>query len=543
METECLDFRSLPDQNPLFLSYLYEFERVQEFYSALPRTDEQWRARVSQVLEQPHFPRRDLVEILERFNRRLGGGDEGRANLHTLLQPDTVAVVTGQQVGLLGGPGYSIYKAATALRLVQRLRQLGFRAVPVFWLAADDSDFEEVRSAWFAVPGQGVVSIRHPDTRIGDHEAAGAIPLTNGADWWQELRGLLNRSIASEAWQDALLEDYVPGSTFREAFARWIHRIFAGHGLIFFDPLLDGYREGLREFFQLAVHRRADLVEALRRRDRQLHDSGFTPQVRVDDSETCLFLWEGLERTKLEFSDGAYRIKGRKGSRYSPGELAAAIGTGAIQVTPNVLLRPLVQDYLFPTAGGVTGPAEIAYFAQVNAIAGWWGQQPVVYPRAAFTIVDRKSRRLLRQYGLEVGEILREPAANLVESMVRAADRQEILQQLDQLREDVSQRLSGLVESINQFDPTVAAKARRTAERMSGGLGRLQRRFVDNTVRRDEVLRRHVEHLVARLKPHGHLQERVLNFAGILAEGGPGFLDMLLSRVEPDRIGHRVVFL
>lgn len=543
MESVCLDFRSLPDQNKLFLRFVYEPESVAAFYTELPRTDEQWRRRVSRVLETPHFPRRDLVDLLSRLNFGLGGGDAVRANLEALRDPGTVTVVTGQQVGLMGGPGFSVYKAATALRLVERLQRLGVRAVPVFWLASDDSDFEEVRTAWFPVPGEGAVRINHPDTRIGDHEAAGAVPLTENPDWWGPLRTLLARCIESERCREGLLEDYQPGRSFREAFARWIHRIFAGRGLIFFDPLVPEYREGLRDFFQTAIRERDAILQRLRQRDRELAAEGYNPQVKIEETESCLFLWEGLERYKLEFSDGRYRVKGRKGLTFSSRELEDKVASGGVTVTPNVLLRPLVQDYLFPTVTGVGGPAEIAYFAQINAIAGIWGQAPVMYPRAAFTVVDRKSRRLLDRYRLDPGRILRSPMETVLEHMVKEQDQAEILASLDALRTELGRGMADLEGRLADIDPTVAARSRRTAEGLDGSLARLHRRFVLNAGRRNDTLRRHVDHLATRLKPNGHLQERVLSFAGLLADGGPGFLDRILGEIDPDKPGHRVVFL
>ncbi len=543
MESVCVDFRKLPDQNPLFLSFLYDFPRVRHFYPALPRTDAEWQARAAKVLERAHYPRRELVELLEPFNLALGGGEAVRRNLQELRDPGAVAVVTGQQVGLLGGPGFSVYKAATALRLVERLRRLGCKAVPVFWLAADDSDFEEVRKAWLTSPDHGVTEISHPDTRDGDHEAAGAVPLTTAPEWWRELEAVLGRSLASPHWRRGLLEDYVPGRSFREAFARWIHRVFDGHGLLFFDPLLDGYRPGLRQFFQVAVHRRAELLHDLRERDRQLEEAGFVSQVRVEDSESCLFLWQSLERAKLEFAEGRYRVKGNRRLSFSPDELVEGIRSGALEVTPNVLLRPLVQDYLFPTVCGVGGPAEIAYFAQVNAIAHHWDQEPLVVPRAAFTVVDRRSGRYLRRYGLDVADVLGSTAGEVLERIVRHGDREEVLVRLDALRAEVESRLADLASRIDRVDPTVAAKARRTAERVGERLFRLRRRFIENVTRRDENVRRHVEHLLGHLRPQGHLQERVLTFAGFLAEGGPRFLADLMACIDPEQVGHRVVFL
>ncbi len=545
MKVECIDYRDLPGQNPLFLDYLYDFGRVSGFYRPLPETSEQWRARADAVLELEHFPRQRLIVLLEQYNRDLGVSGAAVDNLELLSDPSTVAVVTGQQVGLLGGPCYTAYKAATAVDLARRLRGWGIPAVPVFWLAADDSDFDEVCSTQF-VDGEGqLFSVRHPDVRSRDQQMAGTTPIAEWDFWLGPVTGALESGLPSERIREGLLNAYAPHRTFREAFARWISSVFRDEGLILFDPLIEGYRSGLLRLFETAISRRADLVRASLECRSRLRQEGFEPQVMVDESETFLFLIEDEARYKLEASGGEYRVKERPGIRYTPEALLQALSSGDVKLAPNVLLRPLVQDYLFPTVAAVGGPAEVAYFAQVDAIASAFGSEPLVYPRSAFTIVDRKSRRLLEKYQLPVARFLQMSEYELAELLLRGNGRQPVLEKLEELRDSMTGGLrliydGPLSESLENPEIDMTRKAE---SRIRYQIDRVKDRFVANRAQRDTVVRGHLSHLTHHLTPRQKLQERSINFNYFLNEGGPGFIGELIRAVGSECFAHKVLYL
>ena len=545
MKSECIDYRELPNQNPLFLAYFYDFRKVSEFYRPIPQSPEEWRARARSVVERDRFPRDTLVGLLDRFNRDLGASEAALANLDRLADPGTVAVVTGQQVGLFGGPCYTAYKALTAVALVRRLRSWGIPAVPVFWLAADDSDFDEVRSTQFLDGDGELFTVEHPDLRSRSQQMAGTAPIGRRESWLSEAADSLERGLPSASIRDAMLDDYAPQRTFREAFARWISRLFSEQGLIFFDPLIEGYRSGLHSLFETAISRRAELVSAsLERRDR-LRAAGFEPQVQVEESETFLFWIDGLGRYKLESRGGEYRAKDRPKFRYDTDALLRGIGAGEVQVAPNVLLRPLVQDYLFPTIASVGGAAEVAYYAQVNAIAPRFGIEPVMLPRSAFTVVDRKSRRLLDKYDLGVGRVLRLSEREIAEILLVGNARQPVLERLEQLREAVMGNLRAIYEGSagRNMDEPERSMTKNAESRILRQIDKVRDRFVAGGAQRDEVVRRHLLHLTHHLAPRRQLQERCLNFNYVLNDGGPDFIGRLIDEIDPECFAHKVLYL
>jgi bacillithiol biosynthesis cysteine-adding enzyme BshC len=544
MNIESFDYRELPGQNPLFLAYVHEFERISELYKLYPRSPEEWKARVERVQETAvKFPRDILIPELTEFNQSVGASTKTFQNLELLATTDSVAVLTGQQVGLFGGPCYSVYKAATAIRISQFLERLGYKSVPVFWMATDDSDFQEVRSTvWIDNVGE-LAKIEFPDERSTQEQMAGTVALRSVIDRLEELRSYTRTTSSGERISDLLSRAYRPEYNFREAFARWLTEVFEDYGLIVFDPLLPNYRRHLSEFYQIALERREDLITSSFDRKRQLEKLGFSAQVWLEESETFLFLVEGQHRYKLEFHGDRIKVKNREDLEFSVEELLRALGQGELRLSPNVLLRPVLQDYLFPTVASVAGPSEIAYYSQVNAISKFWDREMAIVPRAAFTLVDRKSQRLVRKYRLEVSRVLSAPRLELTEKILREGPQGAIIGRFHALRLELGNQLSELERAISEEDPPVAEMLRKASSKIAYQIDKVNRRFVANQQERQDHLKNHLNHLKSHLLPNDHLQERILNFNYFLSEEGPDLIKRIVEGVEPFSVSHRFMYL
>ncbi len=540
MTIDCLDYRSLPQQNPLFLDFVSRFEPVSPFFNPPPALPEQRARRVEEVLAAPRFPRPELLSALHDFNRGIGAGEKVFDNLRRLESSDAVAAVSGQQVTLFGGPAYSVYKAATAVFLARLLQAEGANAVPVFWLAADDSDFEEVRSSSFFDTSGPVATIRYPESGNRPEQMVGTVPLGAIGRSLSQLQKISADTAFRPETLDALSRAYRPERTFRQAYGAWLSDLFKDYGLIVFDPLSPEVRTRLADFFAVAIERRETIVGDLLRRNEELKSAGYPPQVWIDESESLLFWVDGKNRFKIKFENGRYQVKGRKSVQFTPRELLELAGSEPGRFGANVLLRPILQDYLFPTAIYVGGPAEVAYFAQLNAIAPHWGPRPTIVPRASFTLVDRKSQRLLAKYGLTVQDTLSGSRALLTEKIMRESQTASLLADFDDLRSELEGRLECLALQLKQEDPPLADMLSKAERKILYQIDKVNRRFVLNHEDRVPHLKNHLNHLLNRLLPTGHLQERVINFNQFLAEEGPEFLDSLIERVNPFCFSHRV---
>src|SRR6267143_1150778 len=383
MDCHALAFRQLPHQPKLFLEYLDHFQKVKSFYfhpPAMPAV-----ARAARKLDYPGERRAEVTSILRRQNIDLGAGAETLSNLDRLKE-GAVAVVSGQQVGLFSGPAYSVYKALTAVQIAEELTRGGIPAVPVFWMATEDHDLDEVRTAtWF---DQGkLLRFELPVVETG--RPVGGISLGAQVEPFAREAAELLSSQGSDLLAEYLTESYRPEETYGSAFAKLFTRLFAQQGLILMDPLDQGLHRVATPLYQHALAERDAVNEKLLQRGKDLDRVGFDAQVKVTSRSTLVFyLGEGV-RQVITVSAGKFQ-SGEK--TWTRDELVHLTHAEPGKFSPNALFRPVVQDYLLPTAAYVAGPAEISYFAQSEVIYRHLvGRMPVMLPRAGFTLVDAKA--------------------------------------------------------------------------------------------------------------------------------------------------------
>src|SRR6266571_1564301 len=398
MDFRALSFRQVPHQPKLFLDYLDHFEKVKSFYVHPPAMTAVTRA--ARKLDYPDDRRAEVVSILREQNIALGAGAETLSNLDR-LEKGAVAFVSGQQVGLFSGPAYSVYKALTAVQIAEELTHEGIPAVPVFWMATEDHDLDEVRhTTWF---DQGkLVRFELPvAAEVG--RPVGQIPLGAQIESLVEEAAEMLANQGSDLLAQYLVESYRPEETYGGAFGKLFARLFAQHGLILMDPLDADLHKVAAPLYQHALAERDALNEKLLHRGEDLDRAGFDVQVKVTSRSTLLFYLADGVRQVVTASAGKFQAGEKTWTR---DELVRMTHTEPENFSPNALFRPVVQDYLLPTAAYIGGPAEISYFAQSEVVyRHLLGRMPVMLPRAGFTLVDAKADKLLRRYRLTVEDV------------------------------------------------------------------------------------------------------------------------------------------
>jgi bacillithiol biosynthesis cysteine-adding enzyme BshC len=545
MKVECIDYQQLPDLNPLLPEYLYQYDRVESLYDCPVHLSlEGLKKRADSVLKnQPTFPRDQLVELTLEFNQRVGASQEVFQNLEKLRSSKTLAVVTGQQPGLFGGPAFTVYKALTAVRLAQILNEEGYSAVPVFWLASDDSDFQEVQSTSFFDPAGGLFSVSYPDPQTNSSRMVGTIPLNAVEECFSHLQEKGPKGEFQKEVLQILQDTYPPTNNFREALGAWLSHLFRPYGLVLFDALIPQYKQELGSLFSVAIEKRQEIVQALEGRAEVLKEKGFEPQVRVQDSESLIFWTEGEDRYKLEHGATQYQKRAGTPLQFSEQQLLEELGKQAERFAPNVLLRPIVQDHLFPTVAYVGGPAEVAYYAQICSISPFWNKEMAVFPRVGITLVDRKTQRLLTKYGLEVTDIWQSSPQEISRRIVKGKDPEKILEKLERLQEELRTGLKSLENDIVKIDPTVAEMLGGAEKKILYQIEKIQKRFVTNSQNQQENFGQHLDYLYSHLYPKGRLQERVLSFNQFLSEEGPHLVERLMDVINPFCPSHQVIYL
>src|SRR5579863_1405584 len=544
MESHCLPFREIPHITALFSTFLEEFDRVSSYYAHPPTADG--------ILDSAHEVRLDpetrraVVEILREQNARFGAGEDARANLDRLAA-GAVAIVTGQQVGLFSGPLYSFFKAVSAIRFAEEITRRGVDAVPVFWLATEDHDLAEVdHSVWRTRSGLTRYELPHtPEVegkRVGEIVFGQAIA-TVCEEASASLEGPFAGKIAS-----TLRESYTPSDTYGSGFGKLLARVLAGRGIIFIDPLNARLHRFASNVFRRALHDADELRSALEARSKELESNGFHAQVKVAPGSTLLFFNVDGRRHPVRGHDGKF-IAGD--SEFSLDDLHAAIESTPEAVTPSVLLRPVVQDSLLPTAAYIGGPAEVAYLAQAQVVyKKIFGRMPAILPRSSFTLVEPPVARVLSKYGLDLRDVFRGP------QHVRAALEQKAIpnalaRRFESDEEKLRAMLKSYADSIEKLDQTLLGTLEAIEEKMLYQFTKLKEKVGRAENFRTGVLDDHQAAVFDSLYPNHELQERTLSALPFLALYGPELLDELtrLSSI-PDSTGgrsctrqHHILFL
>ncbi|TAN24247.1 MAG: bacillithiol biosynthesis cysteine-adding enzyme BshC [Acidobacteria bacterium] len=486
----------------LFRDYLFAFDRVAKFYPAGAAFDFAALARQAKARRYSDETRRAVAEDLSRQN------PEQREMVARFAQNGTVAILTGQQVGLLGGPLLSLHKAMTAVRIAERLREQGTDAVPIFWMATQDHDLAEVNQAWVLDSGSGLHRLSATFAAEANGQPTGEVRLE------ESIGGVIDEAerCTSGDWS-AVRAAYRPGATLGEAFGELLRGWFAAWGLLVFDPRQAPGAQGLwGPYYLEAFDRQPELAAKLGERAAALTAAGYHVQVEQTAAASMLF---------LEMAQGRLGVR-RSGDRWMLGEeqiageeLRRRIADAPGRVTPAALLRPVLQDVAFPTVAHVVGPAETAYLAQSAVLYQALGvTQPVAWPRARVTLLDAKAQRLLQKYDLGLDDLRETPAADL---LARRALPEGVEQRVVAMRAGMTEGFAQLQRELEQLDPTLLDAAKGAAQKIEHQLTQMETRVARSLARRSGELQAQAQHLDGSLFPNREPQERVLAGAGWLA--------------------------
>lgn len=545
LRVESLPFDRIPHQSKLFLDYLNDPLALRKFYPSAVRFHHELQARAPEVLAAHQTDRKALCDSLLEMNSHWGAGKETLANIELLREADCVAVVSGQQAGLLTGPLYTIYKAISAVKLAGCLRQRNTKAVPVFWIATEDHDFPEVAAAEFIGRDCRLASVEVPESLHREGTPVGQVVLDETIT--QVLDQLFKRLPTSEFIPDLqklLRESWKPGVSYGDAFARMMTGLLGNYGLVFLDPMQPALKRLAAPLYAQAVRNATDIAVALESRSRELEAAGYHAQVLASATSFPLFIHDdtGARHAMARIEDGRYQAKNSEVA-YTIDELAQLAISEPEKFSPNVTLRAVVQDYLLPTIAYYGGAAEVAYFAQTAEVYRLL-QRPVtpILPRSSLTMIERNTVRILERYGLALEDLFEGPEAVLkrvVEEYLGA----ETANQFHKTEASVNTELDELREKLKEVDATLADALETGRRKINYQLEGLRTRFHRAQMSRDEAAQRQIERAFEQLYPHKELQERHINITSLLARHGRYCVDWIYTAVNLGSNEHQVVFL
>jgi len=533
-----VDIRRFPWIRRLATDYAFAYDRVRPFFAGDPATPGAWADAISRTQAHLRAPA-ELARLLADQQERRGAPPAARAAAADLAHPQTVAIVTGQQAGLFGGPIFTLLKALTAMKLAAEVsRDHGVRVVPIFWIDAEDHDWPEV-SGCTVLDAELV-----PHTiRLADLDGAGDLPIARltldaGIDAAHAaLADALPATEFTPALLDSLRAAYQPGVGMAEAFGRLLEQVLGPHGLVVYDSSDPAAKPLAQDVFAREIANAGTTASLAAKAGQALAALGYHAQVTPGDGSLSLFYLNG-GREAVKYQGDTAMVGDERRPLLA---LVEEARTAPAHFSPNVLLRPLVQDTIFPTICYIAGPNELAYLGQLRDVYEHFGvPMPLMYQRATATIVDSAAVRFLSKYEVPL-EALRRQDESVLNQLLEDQLPPSVEQALTDAAEILSQRMQAVATVVPQIDPTLAGAVRSTERRMEQDLRTLHGKVIQAAKRRDETLRRQFHRAQGQAFPHGHPQEREVGLVWLLNRYGPAVVDRLLETLPLEMGRHWVL--
>ena len=532
-----VDIRRFPWIRRLATDYAFDHANLARFFAGDPATPRAWAEAIQRRHTHTARPA-DVARVINAQQQRRGAPPAALASAARLADSKTVAIVTGQQAGLFGGPLFTLLKAATTMKLAERIgREHDVAVVPVFWIDAEDHDWAEVSGCTVLDGDLAPHTIKLADLPGAGHLPVGRLVLDDRVG---HAIDALQATLPHTEFSASLIDDartaYRTGATMSESFGRLLETILGPHGLVVYDAADPAAKPLARQVFEHELAHPGLTAELAARAGQGLVEAGYHAQVTPHEGAVSLFhLNGGREAIRVT---GDHALIGDR--TVALAALIEELATAPQHFSPNVLLRPIVQDTLFPTICYVAGPNELAYLGQLREVYAHFGvPMPLIYQRATATIADSATLRFLNKYDMPL-ESLQPQGEAVLNHLLQEQLPPAVEHALASVAELIDERMAALAAAVPQIDPTLEGTVKSTLGRMQHDLHTLHTKVIQAAKRRHETLRRQFQRSQSLTFPNGQPQERELGFIWFSNRYGPALVDRLLEDL-PLEMGHHWV--
>jgi bacillithiol biosynthesis cysteine-adding enzyme BshC len=542
-----LPYNNLPDFNNLFLDYIDEFEKVKKYYKYNYRDDNEFLnaliKKKNTYLKDSDFTREDLCKTLTTQNKFFNSTEKTYENIELLKSSNTFAIVTGQQVGLMTGPLYTILKALNAIQLANKLNHKfkDYNFVPVFWLEAEDHDFLEVNNINLLTKENEVKFIQYFGLE-GEQEKyvkpTGTIVLDEKIDEFKdEIRNNLVETDFTETVFDYINRSYKAGIDLKTAFARLLNYFLKDEGLIFIDPSEKDLKKPLISIFKKELSSYPALCEKVIISSAEMEHE-YDPVIKPKPIN--LFYTHNGNRYLIEPKDGeSYGLKNSR-QKFSRDEMLLALNANPELFSPNVLLRPVCQDTILPTIAYVGGPSEVAYFAQIkDAYEFFETPMPVIYPRTSITIIEKRVETFLEKNKLKIPDLFhpKDTARRMVEKFSEMNIEELFSSYVDELNAIFYQ----FKQKLELIDKNLVNTLDKKDQQYKDSLSVLKEKFLTSYLNQNEIVTKQLNKILSVIFPENTLQERSLNIIYFLNKYGMDFIQHLKDNINIEDFTHQFI--
>ncbi len=534
----------IDEKPPLFHDYLFNYEKLAPFFFWNPKQD--WKKCIEARLKI-YQNRSNAKDILFSQNQKWTQSKNTFKNIDKLGFSNAVAVVTGQQVGLFGGPLYSLYKAITAIKLSEKLREEypEYHFVPVFWLEVGDNDFAEINRVELLDTANNpvVFSLEANETdqrSISLRKIPEEIKTIH-----QKFEELLPHSDFRDEILKAYKKIYLDGKFFHDAFAKWLQYLLEDRGLVIINAAAPEFGDLNKQIFKKAVQLNSKLKQEFDSVNQELSKLGYHNQITWGEKQTLLFRQDDHKnRIKIETESGKFYLTTKSESLvFTEKELLSEIEQNPDLFTPKVTLRPILQDYLLPTVAYVAGPGEISYAAQLKPLYQEFEVvSPVFYPRARITLIENKVNRLVDKFNFTYDEIF-VYRDSLNQKYVSQISNDQLGEFLNQSTNKIDEIFLSIKEELTKIDPTLQSSVEKTAANVQQVLQKLEQKANQAFERKMNTELSQIEKINNNIFPDRDFQERKINALQYLSRYGKDVVNLIYNSVDIEDFSHQLLIL
>jgi len=536
-----IKYSEIPTNPQLFIDYVENFEKVKEFYPTNFRNNEDLIKNLENFNKDLEH-REKLVQILKKQYADENISEKTKQNIEDLLSENTFAVVTGQQLGILLGPLYTIYKIITSIKLADQLNEVypELKFVPIFWLEGDDHDFNEVNWIKILDNENSLTKIVYQDGLDAETNRG---PMGNYQfdltieNFIEKISSSLRETEFKSDVINLIKKFYYPGASFKSGFVGLLKMFFDKYGLIIFDPQDIEVKDWLKDIFRKDIESYQFISEELILRSARLEEN-YHAQVKIKPIN--LFYLEDGGRYLIEPAGNDFRLKGKR-KKFTKEQLVAEIASNPEKFSPNVILRPVCQDFIFPTAYYVAGPSEICYHAQIYPYYAIHNlTPPILFPRSSATLIEAKVQNILNKFELKLQDFfndLETLATNITDK------NSEIVVQnvFEEIFREIEEPFDKLKENLIKIDPTLEDVIKNAQNRISQTLGVVKEKALVAQKKKNEIIFRQIYKTSNILFPDENLQEREINFIYFANKYSLNFIDFVFENLNINLFEHQLI--
>jgi bacillithiol synthase len=537
------------DFSELYLDYIHNFQKLKSFYAFGYHTDEDFlrsiNARKSSYLKNADFDRDRLADILKDQNDEFNSGESSEKNIELLREENTFAVVTGQQIGLLTGPLYTIYKALNTIKLARDLSEKhpDFHFIPVFWLECEDHDFLEINNVTVLDKKNEPINISYFDggeQREKYLKPVGKITLDEHFENFKnELKEALQETDFTEGIFEAINIAYNEGQNLKTAFARFINRLIRDSGLVFMDPSDEKIKELCIPIYEKELKTFSQLSESVISTTADL-EQRYEPQVKPR-AINLFYTHEGNRYALQPHESGMIALKNSR-QKFEREELFSILYTNPENFSSNVITRPIVQDFLLPTVAYVGGPSEISYFAQLKGAYEFFDvQMPIIYPRTSITLLEKRVATFLEKNDISFMDLLNERA--LSEKFLNESDQVNVEELFTTYLDELNSLNFRFANKLEEVDKNLVNSFKNKIQKNIEIIQDFNKKFIDAQLKANESNLVKLRSVVKAVYPDNTLQERVFNISYFLNKYSFDFVDYLYNEMDIYDFDHQVIFV